>query len=389
MLLGRDSAHDGIKERAFFVKDALAEELLAKVMGWGPAQVAQERAILQDLARYKYDEYQQFSPGQRFIESLALWLRQFDAGEARTAAYQCVRRRLLFISNAEMDHLVGSAFPTIIRPWLLEKVARETSVPAYQVKRIENGVSYGTLLRQTLFRGLSDGAHTDRFRRANPRISNEQIWHAYDFSAQKAQEFARKLKRDLTKRLGRAPTDSEAKYRAVCLLDDFTGSGRTYLREENHQPDGKIAKIFSKLKDPKSEYADFVAQSEVDLLVVIYVATHQAVEHLKRELGRLLALNADEVLKVVHLLPAETPLSLPGDKAFLALVENDRYFDPAADDEHGAVGGESVRYGFAGCRLPLVLSHNTPNNSVFLLCAEDGYNVRALFPRISRHRRSV
>jgi hypothetical protein len=45
----------------------------------------------------------------------------------------------------------------------------------------------------------------------------------------------------------------------------------------------------------------------------------------------------------------------------------DRYFDPAADDEHGGVGGVSKRFGFADGRLPLVLSHNTPNNSLFLL----------------------
>jgi len=63
------------------LKDELAEALLARVMGWDQQKVAQERAVLQDMARYKYDEYHQFAPGQRFIESLALWLRQFPAGE--------------------------------------------------------------------------------------------------------------------------------------------------------------------------------------------------------------------------------------------------------------------------------------------------------------------
>jgi hypothetical protein len=358
-------------------------------MSWDPSQVARERAALQDMARYKYDEYQQFAPGQRFIESLALWLRQFAPGATRETAYRFVRERLVFISGSEMDHLVASAFPTIIKPWLLEKAAQESGIPPHRVKQIAAGDTYRALLRRTLFLGLSDGARTDRFRRANPGISNEQIWHAYDFSAEKARDFKRKLGKDLAGRLGRDPTETEAKYHTVCLLDDFTASGRTYLREEDGQPDGKIAKIYKKLKDPTSEYADFVTQGEVDLLIVIYVAADQAVAYLRHELTRLLGLDARRVLQVVHRLPPETRLDLPSDRAFLSMVEDDRYFDASADDEHGAVGGQSLRYGFSDCRLPLVLSHNTPNNSLYLLWAEAEHRIHGLFPRVSRHRRFV
>lgn len=216
------------------MKDELAEALLAKVMGWGAAEVAGQRAVLQDLARYKYDEYQQFSPGQRFIESLALWLRQFEGKEAREAAYNWVRRRLVFISSAEMNHLVASTFPTLIRPWLLQKVAQEAGLGVTQVKALEASEAYRLHLRQTLFLGLSDGAHIDQFRRANPALSNEQIWHAYDFSEDKAKDFGQKLKKDLTKRLGRSPSNTEAKYRAVCLLDDFTGSGMRESKRNAH-----------------------------------------------------------------------------------------------------------------------------------------------------------
>ena len=88
------------------MKDELAEALLARVMGWDH-KTSRRSARIADMARQKYDEYQQFAPGQRFIESLALWLRQFPAGEARAIAYEFVRRRLIFISAAEMDQLVG------------------------------------------------------------------------------------------------------------------------------------------------------------------------------------------------------------------------------------------------------------------------------------------
>ncbi|MFX5873811.1 hypothetical protein ABTE93_20190, partial [Acinetobacter baumannii] len=71
----------------------------------------------------------------------------------------------------------------------------------------------------------------------------------------------------------------------------------------------------------------------------------------------------------------------------LALVADDRFFDDEADDEHSKVGKTSKRYGYAGCRLPLVLAHNTPNNSIYLLWAEDDQKVLGLFPRVSRHRK--
>src|ERR1700682_2011163 len=100
------------------MRDELAEALLAKVMNWSDEEKARERPILQDLARYKYDEYQQYAPGRRFIESLALWLRQFQSIQERRTAYLFVRRRLVFISTPEMRQLVDLSFPVAIRPSL-------------------------------------------------------------------------------------------------------------------------------------------------------------------------------------------------------------------------------------------------------------------------------
>jgi hypothetical protein len=124
----------------------------------------------------------------------------------------------------------------------------------------------------------------------------------------------------------------------------------------------------------------------VALLIVFYVAAAQAIGHLRQDLPKVLGLPA-ETLKVVHTLPPEIRIIGGEDLAFLQLAAEEHYFDPAADDEHGVVGGASKRYGFADCRLPVVLSHNTPNNSLFLLWAEAEHNVRGLFPRVSRHRR--
>jgi len=369
------------------MKDALAEQLLAKVMGWNTAQVTAELPILQDLARYKYDEYQQFAPGERFIESLALWLRQFQTPAEREAAYQFIRRRLVFCSAAEMRHLVESAFPCAIRPRILQLAAEAEGLPTFQVKAIAQTLSYRTLLRRTLFLGLSDGARTDAFRRANPAISNEQIWHAYDYSESKAGELGKKLIKDLTKLLGREPTSEEAKFRLVCLIDDFTASGRTYLRENDAGDgfDGKVATIFERLRNPGSSLAPFLDLAQLEALIVIYVAASQAVTHLETELPKLARSGEQIALKVVHSLPPQLRLGT-GDAAILELAANDQYFDPQANTAATAVGGSDARMGFADGRLPFVLSHNTPNNSLYLLWAEPWHNVRGLFPRVSRHR---
>lgn len=67
------------------------------------------------------------------------------------------------------------------------------------------------------------------------------------------------------------------------------------------------------------------------------------------------------------------------------------YNDAIANkNPHMKKGGEDARYGFGKCGLPLVLEHNTPNNSLALLWAETsgeggGRAMRPLFRRRQRH----
>ncbi|MFX9019956.1 hypothetical protein ABTN35_20020, partial [Acinetobacter baumannii] len=93
---------------------------------------------------YKYDEYQQFAPGERFIESLARWLSRFEPKERRDA-YAFVRKRLVFFSSSEMRHLVAEAFPTLIRPRLLAAAAQAENFDAHRVKAAIASQSYQIL----------------------------------------------------------------------------------------------------------------------------------------------------------------------------------------------------------------------------------------------------
>ena len=366
----------------------LAESLLAKIMGWSDDEKAAERAYLESFASYKYDEYQQFSPGRRFIESLALWLNQFDEGADRRAAYDFVRRRLIFISNNEMNHLVELTFPTVVRPILIADTAAELGADPCRVKAIVQTTEYRTRLRQTLVLGLSDGARTDWFRRANPQdMSNEQVFHAYDVSDAKTDGMVEDLSKHLAKILEREPTEDETKFRYIVLLDDFSGSGTSFVREDAKGGwTGKIAKIVGNLMTA-ANLGGAIADQDVKVIIVLYVAADQAIGHIEEHLPKLSFGKGTIEFHVIHKLGPSTPLEDERDKAILTLVGDDRFFDDDADDEHSKVGKTSKRFGYAGCRLPLVVAHNTPNNSIYLLWAEADQKVLGLFPRVSRHRK--
>jgi hypothetical protein len=368
------------------MKDDLAELLLAKVMDWTPENVASERPVVQAMAAYKYDEYGQFSPGMRFVESLALWLNQFSK-EERQVAYEFVKKRLIFCSVAEIDHLVSLAYPDVIRAIILNRAANlRDDISKLKVSKLATSNEFKILRRQSLFLGLSDGAHTDIFRRSNPELSHEQIWQGYEISSDKAKDMLKDLSKDLEQVLKRQATEDECRFQMVFLLDDFSGSGRSYLRKNPEDEfKGKIAKFYNQTK---SGIQELFNQNNLYICIVLYMATEQAcfwLENLAQEFFSQKSVTWD--IKVIQKLSERVPLQEPEDSTILSLIEQDYYYDPNVEDEHTKVGGGNLKLGFANCGLPLVLSHNTPNNSVFLLWADpELYKIRGLFPRVSRHR---
>ena len=231
------------------MREALAERLLAKVMEWTSEDVARERPVLQAMAAFKYDEYQKFSPGMRFVESLALWLNQFSTKRERDTAYNFVKERLIFFSNVEISHFVAISYPNLIRPLLIRRTAEKVGVSERFVQKVTKSMDYHLLRRRCLFLGLSDGARIDAFRRNNSDLSHEQIWQTYELTSEKALNMHEKLKRDLKVILGRTPTEEDISFRMIFLLDDFTGSGFSYLRKENEKSNfsGKISKFYHQL----------------------------------------------------------------------------------------------------------------------------------------------
>lgn len=364
-------------------------------MGWTEPDIIQTHVPrLQLLADYKYDQYQRYGPGKRFFESLALWLVQFDEKD-RANALSLIQDKLIFISESEILHLVTLAYPDVIVQERLRLVAEESDIAAYRVGQLAIHPRFEELRLKSLYLGLSDGAHTNDLRRASyGAISNEQIWQAYELGEAKAEDMLRELRTSLatSRRNADLPGDlnviENEKFSLVWLVDDFSGSGNTYIRYDSKEKrfKGKIKKIYDMVLD-----GGLVDPNYYEIYLLLYVATRQAIDHIEYWTERFTSERGLKPLRlhVLHPIEKDAALSQANDSDIVSMLETPRYYDEQASDRHIAIGGTAdARFGFANCSLPLVLSHNTPNNSVYALWGPEHFKFFGLFPRVSRHRES-
>ena len=366
------------------MKDQNAQQLLAKVMGWTDEEtVLRFVPDLQLLSQHKFDSYQQFGPGKRFIESLALWLAQFDPAD-RDVALGFIREQLIFLSDRELSHLVEMAYPDVIAQARATMVAEEQSIPAHRITQLTEHPRYKELRLKTLYLGLSDGARTNELRRGSGgEIGNEQIWQAYELGQAKSQDMKESLVEALRKS-GLPVTNP--KFNIVWLLDDFSGSGNTYIRYDSVKKKfkGKIKKIYEQLHQ-----GELVDTSHYDPYLLLYVATRQAIDHIEYWSERFTSEQGYKPLqlRVLYTLEKTAAISNRWTPELKRIIGHPDYYDHRVWDKHMEIGGGSdARLGFAQCALPLVLSHNTPNNSVYMLWGPENMSFSGLFPRVSRHR---
>lgn len=379
----------------------LGLRVLSQIMSWTDDRAREEFLWLRLMARIKYDGYRDFQAGMRFIESLATWLQQFEPAERETA-YDFLRKNLVYIGPGEMQRLVESFYPTTVRTRLIHKIAVEREIPTYRVLAdFDARAAADRLLRQTLFMGLSDGARIDIVRHSNAGlISNEQLVLAMQVDKEKWQDLLENLREDLK--------DKDAKFRLVYLLDDFAGTGTSFLRYNDKKAkwSGKLMRFRESIESAQEAMGDDrIFAPDWELCIHHYVASSDAAAAIERRQKEAQAvLSSDGWAQNVHVsfgtvLPADLPIgSVTGrDDAFRALTQ--KYYDPIIRTRHTDVGGaKHMGLGYGGCALPLVLDHNTPNNSVSLLWAEtDGGErkddvapgkapaMRPLFRRRQRH----
>ena len=379
------------------MNQTLALKVLSRIMNWCDDRARKEFRWLRLMARLKYDGYGDFQAGMRFIESFAAWLQQFSHGD-RNAAYLFVRKTLVYIGPAEMQRFVEQFYPRNVHEQLVRMIATERSIPTYCVladasarKELEQ------LRRQTLFMGLSDGARIDKIRRANAgRLSNEQFVGIHQVSGEKWKDLLSNLRTDLN--------DESAKFRLIFLIDDFTASGTTFLRQ----------KIGAGWEGKLIRFRDSIAAAETDsgvggflaprwkLYIHHYLASAEAKKNIDQRLQEAEDfLNTEGWADDVHptygmVLPADLPVNAGHGRCddFVELAH--RYYDPAIETgDSNDDDNPNMALGYRQCALPVVLDHNTPNNSVALIWAESagselhGNVAHAMQPLFRRHQRHV
>lgn len=353
-----------------------------------PEELSNNRKFFLNMAKFKYDDYKQFSPGMRFIESFALWLKQFEDLNDRKVALDFVKNYLVYISGPELDLLVTSCYADVIKPILFKKVSLELGIPEYMVSLISNSPKFKSLLRQSLFCGLSDGARIEIFRRSNTGVlSHEQIYQTYELSAKRASKMQEELVADQKKNLERDPNTDEDKFKVLILLDDFSASGTSYLKYSTTEKKlkGKINALYESIYT-KDDLKDVFDLENLEIHIVLYLCTEQAktaIEGNFQKLKEEYTLKNIPELHIVHMIPDSYKISTVNNQQIIDLCNKDIYYDGhELEDKHS---GE-VRLGFSGCALPVVLYHNCPNNSLSILWAYENARFGGLFPRVPRHK---
>ena len=375
----------------------LGLKVLGQIMDWTDDRARKEFAWLKLMARLKYDSYRDFQAGRRFIESLATWLQQFKQNERETA-YAFVRHTLVYIGPSEMLRLVEQFYPRTVRERLVRSVATECGIPSHRILIDEDArAASERLRRQTLFMGLSDGARIDTIRHTNSGLlGNEQFVQGTQVDTEKWKDLLDNLREDLN--------DPSARFRLVYLVDDFAGTGTSFLRfdKETGKWKGKLIRFKDSVNSANGAFdGDKLFEDDWVLCVHHYVASSAAAGSIRERLKQSTETGEfpeDWVRAIYPSFGMVLPRNLPVDKDdgrhddFIELTRT--YYDPIIRTKHTDIGDEiHLGLGYGRCALPLVLEHNTPNNSVALFWAEtdggvrDGVRVPAMRPLFRRRQR--
>lgn len=422
------------------MKRELALQLLRKILPestWDEDRFQKIFTELGTLAELKYDRYEMFQPGRLFFENLYAWLLKFEESE-RSDALEFVRNNLIFISREEFEQLTQIIYHDRIRQSQFDRVSALTKIPRFKVSLLAENEIMNRVQRTSLFVAMSDGARIDYFRRQNLEVTNEQVLPSYAPSESKINDVLQELEKD---------RGAGSKFECLYLIDDFSASGRTLLREVVSQGISTSAEIeipaslksrikFNKTKQEielaynesgitETEKAELLGLSDstdyADSLKALFKKHERRETRLKGSLIRMAedglfdcltedaeiffcpSLITEYALKRLRSLISRIPDGrlanlriLPGaiiqDKVRIgngndahgkitALCE--KYYSAELEDEHTG----SVVFGYDGCGLPIVLHHNTPNNSIYLLWARKWNN--PLFARYERHGRKA
>ena len=373
----------------------LANQLLASIMKWDAPILASERAALEFMGSMKYDAYDRYMLGMRFMSSLVQWLNDIKE-EDRDEAYKFIKEKLVFISSMQMNYLVDLLYDSKIRPILLDMSTVETGMPSYKCSSKVVRTRFEIEKRSALVIGLSDGAHTDILRRS-AGFNNEQVLTNYYPDGKKLKDMLDELRKDQKLKEIENPF-----FRRIFLIDDFTASGKSFIRfdESDGEYHGKLKRIIDELcikgyveKEQKIEHLSYLLNPEqkIQIDILFCIATEKARTNIKSSLDDYLkSVNWQNKVEfnihIVQILEDKLSIDIKTDKDLVKLLKKDEHFvEECVISKSYKVGkNDNPWLGFDECALPVVLAHNTPNNSLPIIW-QDAERFHGLFPRISRH----
>lgn len=374
----------------------LANQLLASIMNWDAQTLASERAALEFMGSMKYDAYDRYMPGMRFMSSLVQWLNGIEPAD-RDKAFKFIKERLVFISSTQMNYLVDLLYDSKIRPSLLDTATKETGMPSYMRSSKVVRERFEIEKRSSLIIGLSDGAHTDILRHS-AQFNNEQVLTNYYPDGKKLKDMLDDLRKD-----DKLKGLDKPYFHRIFLIDDFTASGKSFIRfdQEDGKYHGKLKKIIEELctrsyveKGQKIEHLSYLLdpnQEKIQIDILFCIATEKARDYIEDSLKAYLKseewqYKVSFTVHIVQLLEEKLSNEIKADKEFVDVLKKEQHFvKEAVLSKSYHVGKDDEPWlGFDECALPVVLAHNTPNNSLPIIW-QDAERFHGLFPRISRH----
>lgn len=373
----------------------LAKQFLTQLMKWDDIEATEHLKEIDLMSDIKYDSYDQFMPGIKFVGNFYLWLSQFEDIDDRKLMYEFVKKYIIYINSTQISHLIDLLYNTKIIPAIRQKVVEDfrnhgLTVNKYNYKRLDNAAEFKSHKRKTLFIGLSDGSHIDIIRR-NSYLDNDQVLTNYYPDDTKIKELAEELEKskDLVK-------GSEKKFESIALIDDFTASGSSFIRiKDDGTFAGKLPKFFEAIYG-KEEFKKLLIDG-FDIHLYFLIATKSALDHINAMLEQYKKQHRDlnVTLECVQMLYEDAKFTSHTGTEALAIqkiISQKRYInEPAltrAYKESYPAGNTDYHLGYRQCALTIVLNHNTPNNSLPIIWQpkrEAGDRLYPLFYRITRH----
>ena len=113
----------------------MAKQFLVQLMDWDEIEATKRLEEIDLMADIKYDSYDQFMPGIKFVGNFYLWLSQFEKMEDRKLMYEFVKKYIIYINSTQVSHLIDLLYNTKIIPLIREKVVSDAKQSAYNRTR--------------------------------------------------------------------------------------------------------------------------------------------------------------------------------------------------------------------------------------------------------------